>query len=101
MSGFVNTFLLALLLLQSRAIANQTGIIESKHASEDVKLQLDPSIPFWKMSAPIYLELNSFGKPVPGYRTEVRTHWTRTNLYLLFICPYDELHLKPQPNSQQ
>lgn len=101
MSGFVNTFLLALLFLLSTGTANDTGVIESKYAGDDIKLQLDPSIPFWKMSTPVYLERDSFGKPVPGYRTEVRTRWTKANLYLLFICPYEQLHLKPKPDTRQ
>ncbi len=39
------------------------------------------------------------GKPVPGYRTEIRSRWTKDNLYLLFICPYEELYLKPSPDT--
>jgi hypothetical protein len=31
----------------------------------------------------------------------VRTRWTKTNLYFLFTCPYEELHLKPSPNTQK
>jgi hypothetical protein len=38
---------------------------------------------------------------VPGLRTEVRTRWTTKNLYFLFICPYEQLHLKPAPKTQQ
>ena len=32
-------------------------------------------------------------------RTEVRSRWTKDNLYLLYVCPYEELHLKPSPNT--
>ena len=38
-----------------------------------------------------------YGSPVPGHRTEIRTRWTGRNLYVLFICPYDKLYLKPDP----
>lgn len=37
------------------------------------------------------------GNDVPGHRTEIRSRWTRDNLYFLFICPYQELYLKPGP----
>ena len=37
--------------------------------------------------------------PSLDYRTEVRSRWTSANLYLLFICPYQELHLKPSPDT--
>src|SRR6201999_722197 len=29
--------------------------------------------------------------------TEIRSRWTEKNLYLLFVCPYDKLYLKPHP----
>ena len=41
------------------------------------------------------------GRVVPRYRTEVRTRWTKSNLYFLFVCPYEKLHLKPAPNNQR
>ena len=47
------------------------------------------------------METDRFGKVVPGYHTEVRTRWTKNNLYFLFICPYEQLHLKPGPDTRQ
>lgn len=101
MSGSVRTLIFALLAVFWTTAAPQTAVIESKYASEDIQLQLDPEAAFWKASAPVYMENDTFGKAVPGYRTEVRTRWTKTNLYLLFICPYEQLHLKPEPNTRQ
>ena len=43
------------------------------------------------------MDSNPHGKRDPKYLTEIRTRWTSTNLYLLFICPYEELYLKPDP----
>ena len=37
--------------------------------------------------------------PLPQFATEVRSRWTAGNLYFLFICPYDELYLKPNPTT--
>ncbi|HFB97897.1 MAG TPA: hypothetical protein ENJ62_02040, partial [Bryobacterales bacterium] len=42
-------------------------------------------------------ENNAYDKPTPGHRTEIRSQWTDRHLYFLFICPYEELHLKPNP----
>ena len=39
-----------------------------------------------------------YGHPIPGHRTEILLQWTPENLYLLFVCPYEQLHLKPNPN---
>ncbi len=32
-------------------------------------------------------------------RTEVRTRWTAQNLYFLFVCPYEQLNLRPNPKT--
>lgn len=45
------------------------------------------------------MDADSFGRPQPRYRTEVRTRWTTQNLYILFMCPYEGLNLKPNPNA--
>jgi hypothetical protein len=37
------------------------------------------------------------GHEIAGPPTEVRSRWTNENLYLLYICPYTELNLKPEP----
>ena len=36
---------------------------------------------------------------MPGYRSEIRSRWTNRNLYFLFVCPYEQLNLKPNPTT--
>ncbi len=74
-------------------------IIHSKWADSDQHLDTNPSSSFWSGSEPIYMENDAHGTPLPRYRTEIRTRWTKHNLYILFICPYEELYLKPNPNT--
>lgn len=38
-----------------------------------------------------------FGKPLPEARTEIRSLWTRENLYFLFTAKYESLYLRPEP----
>src|SRR5207253_647338 len=45
------------------------------------------------------METDPHGNPVPKYRTEVRTGWTAQNLYFLFVCPYEQLNLRPNPKT--
>jgi hypothetical protein len=71
---------------------------KSVYSARDVALDTNPGSAFWRGATPVYAEVDGFGKHVPRYRTEVRSRWTRENLYLLFICPFEELHLKPSPN---
>ena len=74
--------------------------IESKWADSDPKLDTNPASSFWRGSALIVMDSNAHGKPDPKYRTEIRTRWTEQNLYFLFVCPYEELHLKPNPSTK-
>jgi hypothetical protein len=100
MNGFAKTLVVLLLGCVSVLAAGQ-AVFESAFVKQDVPLQLDPGLPFWSAARPVYMEKDSFGKAVPRYRTEVRSRWTKDNLYFLFICPYEQLNLKPEPNTHQ
>ncbi|HKW18004.1 MAG TPA: carbohydrate-binding family 9-like protein [Terriglobales bacterium] len=75
------------------------AVIKSVWAEGDVSVDTNPSSAFWRGAQPVYMESDTHGKPVPKYRTELRTRWTKQNLYFLFICPYEQLNLKPNPSS--
>jgi len=71
--------------------------IVAAEAKKDVELNLDPSSSFWKSAQPVFITGDTMGKPAP-YRTEVRARWTKKNLYLLYVAPFDTLNLKPDPD---
>jgi hypothetical protein len=75
------------------------GAISSRHAPADFDLTANASSPAWRSIAGVVMDSDYFGAPVPGHRTEVRSRWTAGHLYLLFICQYDELNLKPDPST--
>ena len=100
MNGFAKT-LLVFLIFSGMAAAADQAVTESIHAAQDVGLEVDPASPFWHASSPVFLEKDRLGKVVPRNRTEVRTRWTKNNIYFLFICPYQQLYLKPSPAPQQ
>ena len=75
------------------------GVLKSVYASGDVSLTTYPQSIFWQGAIPVYAEVNAQGEAIPRYRTEVRSRWTKGNLYLLYVCPYEELHLRPAPNT--
>ncbi len=75
-------------------------VFESVKAAQDEEPSTDPTTPFWQAARPIYAERDSFGKLRARYRSEVRSRWTIKNLYLLFVCPYEELNLNPTPNLE-
>jgi hypothetical protein len=73
----------------------------SAFAAVDVGLDTDPVSAFWQGAPAVYAEVDSWGHMMPAYRTEIRSRWTKNNLYLLFACPYEELYLKPSPNAAE
>jgi hypothetical protein len=97
MHGFARVCL-ALALLAAVAFAADDKAMESMKADNDVALTTNRISSFWQGGRAVYAESDTYGKPLPGYRTEIRSRWTQSNLYLLFICPYDTLYLKPAPD---
>lgn len=78
--------------------ADGKGVIESRHVKKDVALTADPHARHWKDVTPVITENGPLADPVAGHRTEIRSLWTANNLYILFVCPYEELNLKPDPD---
>ena len=78
----------------------QPSVLLSRKAPADVELTADADSPFWRSIPGIVINADYFGTPVANHRTEVRSRWTSAHLYLLFVCPYEELNLKPEPSTQ-
>lgn len=76
-------------------------IFRSIYARKDVKLSTDPGTTFWRDAAPVIADRDTQGQLVSNHRTEVRSRWTNGNLYLLFVCPYEDLYLKPDPSMRE
>ena len=91
--------LLMITLAACTVCAAADDLIKSTQASEDVVLNTNRSSPFWQAAPPVYMEKDNYGNVARGYRTEIRTRWTTNKLYFLFVCPYEELFLKPNPNT--
>jgi hypothetical protein len=91
-------FALMLMLTGSTMAADNT-VLESTKAAEDVTPSTNPGDAFWRAARPVYIDKGKYGELHERYRTEVLSRWTDKNLYFLFVCPYEELNLKPTPNT--
>ncbi len=101
-----SALILCLLLLCSPLVAphpkarsKETNLIISHRAKADFVLTADPGAVNWKSVKGVIAERGPRGDLTPGHRTEIRSRWTTENLYILFICPYEELNLKPAPST--
>lgn len=101
-----NLLILSLLLFTSivpcmlaQSKADDGSLIKSHFIKADFALTADPNAKQWKDLKGVTTEHGRRGEPIPGYRTEIRSRWTEKNLYVLFICPYEQLYLKPNPST--
>ena len=83
------------------ALAEGPEMAVSKRVKSDVALSTDPESKLWQGAPAVFSETGSKGQPSPGHRTEIRSRWSAQSLYFLFICPYEELYLTPQPVTAQ
>jgi len=96
MNGCVSVFATAAALTFAAPVFGQ-ATMSSLHSATDVALDTNPLSSFWKDAPYAMVRVDRMGKPVGRLATEVRSRWTNQNLYFLFICPYQKLHLKPNP----
>ena len=81
--------------------AQQPAVVQSSRADRDVAPDTSPDSEFWRVAPAIFAVNDNYGKPVPGHKTEIRSRWTKDNLYFLYICPYEQLWLKPDPTTDR
>src|SRR5437763_12613871 len=102
------TFALLLALIQQTQQASPlppldpaNTVLESVSAQKDWEPNADPDSAEWTGIEGVQASRDSFGQQIALPPTEIRSRWTRRNLYLLFICPYTELNLKPDPSINE
>ncbi len=80
-------------------LADGPGVITSSRVQADFALTADPAAAAWNGVAGVWAENSPLGQPTIENRFEIRSRWTDRNLYFLFVCPYQELTLKPGPST--
>jgi len=90
---------IVLAIALSSVFAADDRVATATEATEDVALDTNPATPFWSQTVPIYADRDKSDQLLPGYRTEIRSRWTPRNIYFLFSCPYEELFLRPNPDT--
>jgi hypothetical protein len=81
--------------------ADPSAVLESAFSGRELDLAADPARSDWANAPRVTADRNYLGEPIPGPPTEIRSRWSQEFLYLLYICPYDELNLKPDPTRTE
>ena len=76
MNGFAK-ICLTVALLSAVASATDNQLMESTNADKDVPLTTNSGASFWQGGRSVYAEQDTYGRPVPRHRTEIRSRWTR------------------------
>jgi hypothetical protein len=92
------------LLLISSAISALAadGTITAQYASKDPGFDLNPDSAFWAKA-----EVGRFSKGPRGEEhdpqrpTEVRVKWTKQNLWVLYVSPYEKMYVTPNPQTSK
>src|ERR1700675_301073 len=75
-------------------VASPMASFSIPHVAQALELNTDPNSATWSHAASAWIEKDCTHEvDYPKLKTEVRGFWTGSDLYLLFICPYDELNL--------
>jgi hypothetical protein len=80
--------------------ADPTAVLESAYSERDIGLDTDPTSDAWATAPRVHAVRDKAGQPIAGRPTEIRSRWSKEHLYLLYICPYDALNLKPDPTLE-
>lgn len=76
------------------AVTPPTATLSIPYAAGSPAINADPQSNVWKNSAQSWISKDcSRVLDYPKIKTEVRAFWTDTDLYVLFICPYQALNL--------
>jgi hypothetical protein len=75
-------------------VTRPTADLKVPHVAGAPRLNTDPGSDTWAKAAVAWI-VHDCAKAVdyPRLKTEIRVFWTTTDLYLLFICPFDTLNL--------
>ena len=79
--------------------ADPVNVLESTFVAKDWDPAADPASPEWTGIKGVDATKGFFGETAHLPATEIRSRWTEKNLYLLFSCPYKNLHVKPKPDT--
>ena len=96
MRSLIALFLFLAVLATQMDVA---AVLESAYSPRDFDLNPDPAQDEWAAAPRVVAGRDYLGRAIPGPPTEIRSRWTAAHLYLLYICPYDELNLKPDPTT--
>lgn len=93
--------LLPLLFLMPLAViwAQAPAVSTSAKLKKDADLNADPNSKLWKGVQGVWADHSARGELSPGHKTEIRSRWTKDYLYFLFVCPYEQLYLKPEADA--
>jgi hypothetical protein len=88
--------LVHLLAILIQVLGAGPASMTARKAKSDFAPSANAGAGHWKNVAAVKASVDPFGKPSSA-AFEFKTLWTKDYLYILYICPFDELVLKDNP----
>lgn len=85
-----------MLMLAGAGWSQSSEVARSARLASEMELNADPNSDLWRGAPAVIAAQDALGETVPNHRTEIRSRWTPDHLYFLFICEFEQLHLKPE-----
>ena len=83
-------------------VASPTASFSVPYVAHPAELNTDPKSPTWAHVSSTWIARDCTHQiDYPKIKTEVRGFWTHSDLYLLFISPYNELNLWLPPDNSK
>ena len=67
----------------------------ARRAARDSGPDTQPASAFWQGASITHFSGDFYGWPINDHASQVLLQWTDDSLYLLFVCPYQKLNLRP------
>jgi len=75
-------------------VDNPTAVFSIHRGAAKGQLSTDPRSPFWSKAASAWISKDCTHRiDYPRSKTEVLSFWTDSDLYFLFVCPYQKLNV--------
>lgn len=91
----------SLLAAAAAAAPSPEGTVTAGYVLKEHGFDMNPQSAFWAKAEVASFNKGPKGEQHPHQPTEVRLRWTKKNLYLLYVAPYETMYLKPEPQTKK
>lgn len=82
-------------------VTTADGVVTAGFAKRDPGFDMNPKSAFWAKAEVAKFDKGPRGEAHAQPPTEVRVKWTKQNLYVLYVAPYEKMYLTTNPQTKK